>query len=240
MLLTLDAGNSSVKFGLFLDGSLIKKGKIDLDCDLQQYVESVEYAQINKIVSSSVLSDFRLKGLPNVEHTLIGVDSKFPFNINYNSPHTLGVDRLVACAGAYKAGVDYLVIDVGTCVTYDLVTAVNGFEGGAIAPGLSVRLKGMHNYTERLPLIDVSNITTATTNGVLGKNTRDCMLSGALNGLKFEILGFIDAFQSLYPNLKVYLTGGGSEILGKELKSDIFANQNLVLEGLHYLSKLND
>lgn len=240
MLLALDAGNSSVKFGLFSDGMLIEEGRLDFKSDLRSFINTANFQQIERIVSSSVLKDIRVGGLPDVEHLLITSASNFPFKISYSSPKTLGVDRLVASAAVYEENTNYLVIDVGTCVTYDIVTLDEGFLGGAISPGLSIRLKGMHNFTEQLPLVHLFESDQNSLLKLTGMSTVECMESGAFNGLKFEILGFIEAFKSNYPKLKVYLTGGGYEILGKELKSDIFAQRNLVLYGLHYLSKLND
>lgn len=236
MQLALDAGNSSVKFGLFKNKDLILSGKLKKDESIKNYISKLDFLQIKSIVSCSVLKDFNLKDLPEVKHISISIHSKFPFPILYNSPETLGIDRVVACVGAWNGNEDLLVIDAGSCMTFDYVSLKHGYEGGAISPGLQMRFAAMNNFTEKLPLVSKFENNPK----ILGSTTTECLQSGAINGIKFEIEGFISHFKHKSPNLKVFLTGGDSIFLGTELKSGIFADQNLVLKGLNSLIHLND
>ena len=236
MQLALDAGNSSVKFGLFKNQDLLFSGKFKKGESIKNHITEEYLSQIECIVSCSVLKDLQLKDLPQVKHIPITINSSFPFQINYFSPETLGIDRVVSCVGAWDGNTDLLVIDAGSCMTFDYVSLDNGYEGGAISPGLQMRFTAMNNFTEKLPLVSKFENNPK----ILGSTTTECLQSGTINGIKFEIEGFISHFKHKSPNLKVFLTGGDSIFLGTELKSGIFADQNLVLKGLNSLIHLND
>ena len=236
MKLALDAGNSRIKFGLFDEDKLIKSGSLFNHENIGNVISADKISQITVIISCSVLSDINISGLPDVKYTAINHKSIFPFNINYKTPDTLGIDRIVACVSNYKHNQDYLVIDAGTCITYDYVSAEKGYLGGAISPGLSLRFKSMNNFTDKLPLIN----TFESEPHFIGNSTESCLKSGVINGLVAEINGFITRFKILSPNLTIYLTGGDAIFLGDELKNDIFVDQYLVLKGLNKLIKLNE
>lgn len=236
MQLALDAGNSSIKFGLFDGDDLILKGKIPNGTSIELAIEKNLLTQVGVIVTCSVLNAINILGLPDVKCIQIGQKSNFPFTINYESPETLGIDRVVACSGAYKKGQNHLVIDAGSCITYDFLDSEKGYLGGAISAGLEMRFKAMNNFTEKLPLISKFNNNPQ----ILGTSTNSCLKSGAINGIVYEIEGFINHFSSITSNLDIYLTGGDAIFLGAELKSTIFADQNLVLKGLNSLITLNE
>ena len=139
-----------------------------------------------------------------------------------------------AVAGLYP-GEDVLCIVFGSCVTYNVVDARARFLGGAISPGLNMRLRAMHRFTEALPLVDIrQERDTETIN-----NTETALYSGALDGLRYEVEGYISRYRKRFPNLRVVLTGGNSGYFEKSLNYVIFAHQNLVLTGLNEILDLN-
>jgi type III pantothenate kinase len=146
------------------------------------------------------------------------------------------MDRIAAIAGAkllFK-GRDILVIDAGTCVTYDLVNQDGLYLGGAISPGLQMRLTAMHKLTAKLPVVDIDEHVD-----LIGDSTKKCMQSGALHGLVAEINGTIESYQARFEDLIVVLTGGDTNLLAPLVKSGIFARQNFLLEGLHDILAYN-
>jgi type III pantothenate kinase len=130
-----------------------------------------------------------------------------------------------------------MVINAGTCITYDLVNCENEYLGGAISPGTTIRFKALHTFTDKLPLIENSMPPT-----IVGKTTQECILSGVMNGALAEMDGMIDFFRSQYPDLKIILSGGDAKYFDNRLKNSTFAFPNIVLNGLniildHYLEK---
>jgi len=196
----------------------------------------VERVAILQTGSHPMLSPeyFRRKNIPVL---VISADLKLPFQNLYHTPHTLGADRIALAAGAVKhfKG-NRLIIDAGTCVTYDFVNRKNQYLGGIIAPGLEMRYQAMHDYTEKLPLLAPPSHKPA----LIGRSTEECIHTGARLGWEYEIRAFIKVFEDQYPELKVILTGGNAEILYKSIKNKIFAFQKfLAFEGMHYLLTLN-
>jgi len=236
MQLAIDAGNSSIKYGLFEKDKLLIKGKLSQGQSLSSRIDKKDFEKITTIISCSVLDNLNISDLPQANHITINKDSIFPFPLNYESPRTLGIDRIVACASVYSNQSDILVIDAGSCITYDFIKHNKGYLGGAISPGIEMRFRSMSNFTDKLPFISkfVQNPE------VLGTTTKSCLISGATNGIIYEINGFIEHFKSKSSSLKVFLTGGDSIFLGAELKSGIFVDQNLVLKGLNSLIHLNE
>ncbi len=152
-----------------------------------------------------------------------------PIRNAYATPGTLGCDRLAAAVGAAALfpGRDALVVDLGTAVTFDLVTADATFRGGCISPGLALRFKALHEHTARLPLCWASDGEC-----LVGTSTRDAVTHGVVNSLTFEIEGYIARMEALYPGLCVIFTGGDANFFAKRIKNTIFANCNPVLRGL--------
>jgi type III pantothenate kinase len=148
----------------------------------------------------------------------------------YATPETLGIDRMVLAAGATLQfpNQNRLVIDAGTCVTFDFIDESNNYLGGAIAPGLRLRYESLHNYTAKLPLLALED-----PKDLIGKSTAESIHSGVANGLVYEIDGFIDEYRVRYSNFIIILTGGDTEFLAKRLKNTIFANSNFLLESLN-------
>jgi type III pantothenate kinase len=236
MQLAIDAGNSGIKYGLFDNHQLLFNGKLNKGESIKSIISQKNLDKITTIISCSVLNDSNIPDLPNVSHLLIDKDSNFPFPIHYKSPETLGIDRIVACSGAYSDKTDLLIIDAGSCITYDFIKYGEGYFGGAISPGIEMRFRSMNNFTDKLPFISQFENNPQ----VLGTTTTSCLTSGTIHGIVHEINGFIQYFDSKSSNLRVFLTGGDSIFLGAELKSGIFVDQNLVLKGLNSLIQLNE
>jgi len=173
-----------------------------------------------------------------LELTWIILDNQTPLPIknNYQTPETLGKDRLAAVTGAYQLypGQNVLVIDAGTAVTYDFINHKGEYAGGSISPGLTMRFRALHTFTTRLPLLQAEEISYLT-----GCNTRESILSGVMNGLRIEIDGIIDQYSILWPSFQVILTGGDAKYFEKILKNSIFASPNLVITGLKLILDYN-
>lgn len=159
-----------------------------------------------------------------------------PLKINYQSPATLGVDRIAAATGStvlFKGG-NNLVIDIGTCITYDMVDSDSVYHGGGISPGVDMRLKAMHKFTSGLPLVAVKGMPE-----LIGKTTRECMLSGVIHGTVAELEGIILRYRQFFEQLNIIICGGGAIFFESKIKDDIFAVPNLVLVGLNHILRYN-
>jgi len=159
-----------------------------------------------------------------------------PLDIRYQRPETLGKDRIAAAVGAHflQPETDLLVIDAGTAVTYELVTAQGIYLGGNISPGMAIRFHALNVFTKRLPLVSEKEDVP-----LLGTSTETAILAGVVNGMIYEMDGFIDELRKKYPALFVFLTGGHSFYFEKRLKNTIFAVANLVLIGLNRILEYN-
>lgn len=156
--------------------------------------------------------------------------TKSPVTLDYETPETLGIDRYCNAIGGWALSEHQavLIIDAGSCITYDLVNDKGEYQGGAISPGYEMRMKAMHHFTGKLPLIDRNEKLP-----LIGKTTRGSMMLGATQGIVAEVQGFISYFQASNPELKTILTGGNQSIFERHLENAIFAAQNLVLVGLN-------
>ena len=161
---------------------------------------------------------------------MISSFTEVPFKNLYKTPKTLGVDRIALVAGAVSqfSGHNILVIDAGTCITFDFVNSEGEYLGGAISPGLKMRFNSLNYFTANLPLLEIDELTD-----FIGKNTKESINSGVINGAIQEIDGVINQYNKKFLDLTVVLTGGDTNFLAKQLKSSIFANQNLLLQGLN-------
>ena len=159
-----------------------------------------------------------------------------PIQNLYKTPETLGLDRLAVAvfAGVTFTGTACLVIDTGTCITWDFVDADGRYHGGGITPGLTMRYKALHTFTERLPLVTDQNFE-----GLVGTTTQESIQAGVAVGIVAEMEGIIQRFMLNYPNLKVLITGGDRNFFAEKLKSNIFAIPNLVLKGLNIILDFN-
>ncbi len=159
-----------------------------------------------------------------------------PIRNDYLTPETLGPDRLAAAVGATVLcpGRDVLVVDCGTALTLDLVTADGTFRGGTISPGLRLRFEALHACTASLPLCGPTE-----EEGVLGRTTREAIERGVMNSMAYEIAGCIDRLRGKNAGLCVIFTGGDAKYLAKRIKNTIFANRNPVFCGLDRILEFN-
>ena len=236
MILTIDVGNTRIKSAVFENNTLIK-ASFFLNENFQTEIENIlnENKKIKVLVLASVgkLEKQAFMSFSNrVKIYFISRESSFPFQNNYVTPSTLGIDRMVLAAGAVLQfpSQKRLVIDSGTCVTYDFIDEDNIYQGGAISPGIRLRYEAMHNYTAKLPLLSIEE-----PENIIGNSTNQSLHSGVINGLTFEIEGYIDSLMSKNENFIIILTGGDANFLAKRLKNTIFANSNFLLESLNYL-----
>jgi len=166
------------------------------------------------------------------------LDHQTPLPIvnSYGTPETLGKDRLAAIVGAWQLypKENCLVIDTGTCITYDLLSADGVFLGGNISPGLSIRYRAMHEFTANLPLV-----SRMEPDDPIGQSTVSAMRNGAQLGASLEIDGFVKLFRKKFGSLRVILTGGDADFFAKVVKSEIFVNPDLVLLGLNKILTYN-
>lgn len=235
MNLALDIGNSRIKIGLFDKDDLIESVEIK-EAGLVNFLtgKSIQNAILStvKALSPEVLKSAQ----QHCANTLVlESTTPLPIAVNYKTPETLGVDRLAAAVGALKySQTNVLVIDIGTCITYDLIDSKHIFQGGLIAPGLNMRLKAMHEFTSGLPLAELKS-----TQNLIGKTTEECLLSGALNGTTAEITQIIRLYIQQFEHLEVIICGGDALFFENKLEIDIFVVPNLVLEGLNSILRFN-
>lgn len=159
-----------------------------------------------------------------------------PVANDYLTPETLGRDRLAAAVGAtvLYPGCNALIVDFGTALTIDLVTADGTFRGGVISPGMNTRFRALHDYTARLPLC-----TATGSDELLGLTTEEAISRGVMNSMAFEIEGYIARMREKIDDLHVIFTGGDAKCFVKRIKNTIFANCNLVLSGLDRILEYN-
>ena len=240
MNLIIDAGNTSIKLAVFE-----KKEIVHLETVLQDgFLDGLkklfgQFPKINAAIVSSVgaLTEQEMKAvavfckLHVLSHT-----SKLPFKNSYASPQTLGVDRLALVAAAYyrHPHQNHLVIDAGTCITYDMINDFDEYLGGAISPGVQMRYNAMHFQTAKLPRLEKTEILD-----FIGNTTENCMHSGVVNGVTLELDGAIDQYKTRFKDLTVILTGGDAQFLCNRLKNTIFADSKFLLKGLNYLLEYN-
>jgi type III pantothenate kinase len=240
MNLVIDIGNSTAKLAVYRQDTLIdfiefsNLGKGELEDILSGYPE------IKKCILSSVRKeDPVLKSLLRESvGFFLPLDRNTPLPIKnlYRSKSTLGYDRIAAAVGANARfpEQDLLVIDAGTAITIDLVTADNAYLGGNISPGLSLRFRALNEFTDNLPLVKGDHISE-----YLGSNTESAIVSGVLNGIIYELDGYINELKSRYSDLRVIMTGGDVKIFDKKLKNSIFVDSKLNLFGLHRILQYN-
>lgn len=240
MNLVVDVGNTLVKLAVF-NGKAIVYKKIVVKSDFDKTIEFVkdEYAEISQAILS-VVGSFSEKSISKISRHFQTIyftsESKIPFINDYKTPKSLGVDRLALVSAAFDQypGKNCLVIDVGTCVTYDFLNAEGHYKGGAISPGINMRYKALNAYTEKLPLLDVN-----APESIIGDSTQTSIHSGVIYGVTFEIEGVISRFKEENKDLTVILTGGNAHFLRDRLKNSIFAHSNFLLEGLNFLLEYN-
>ncbi len=241
--LVIDQGNTFIKIGVFDKGKLIHFDSFDFFDE--KIISKINHGQkINKVIFSSVKKEYdnpesiiKAIGLPvTTKAIILNSDTNIPITNCYETPKTLGKDRIAALVGASEtfAGSPKLVIDAGTAITIDYLDETNCFRGGNISPGIQTRFNALHQNTGQLPLLKINEDSP-----FLGLNTSNAIESGVQNGVVFEIEHYINHYISLNINTKTILTGGDAYFFAKNLKNPIFVNQNLVLTGLNTILEYN-
>ncbi len=235
MQLVIDVGNTRVKAAVFNKTRLEDLVYIDRNDFITQIGVFVGKFPIQKAIISSVgrLSEKQRRSVQlRFPTILLSQSTKVPFMNLYDTPETLGVDRIGLMAAFAKAypHTSGLVIDAGSCITYDFINSKGEYNGGAISPGMRLRYEAMHNYTANLPLL-----TSVNKHDLIGKSTVTAMHSGVINGIAAEIDGIINRYKEDFQVQTVVITGGDGEFLSKRLKNSIFALSNFLLEGLNYI-----
>lgn len=234
MNLAIDIGNQYTKLAIF-DGSELlhsaayKKFRVkDLESLFEEYI--ITHSILSDVSGDTIKTEAFLR-----EHTKLLIlthDTPVPIINKYDTPRTLGLDRIAAVCGAQAMfpGQHVLVIDAGTCITYEYLNDQGEYLGGGISPGLRIRFKSLHRYTGKLPKLKKQPIEH-----LIGTSTEASMLSGVLNGTAAEINGIVERYVEMFPEIKVLITGGDAGFFESYLKSDIFAVPNLVLKGLNQI-----
>jgi type III pantothenate kinase len=238
MNLTIDVGNNQTKIGVF-EGDKIIQFQNYAPLTIEDVKELFQTYKIeNAIIADVAFYDAGIDAFlrSNTRFIKLSHETKLPVTLQYLTPETLGRDRIATAAAAVDLfpGNNCLVIDAGTSITYDIITAEKEFLGGGISPGISMRFKALHNFTARLPLLKKEPI-----NYLIGKNTEQSILSGVINGTVGEMNFIIDSYHQKYPDLQVLLTGGDAPFFETRLNYKIFAVPNLVLRGLNKILQYN-
>ncbi|MFP4555947.1 MAG: type III pantothenate kinase [Bacteroidales bacterium] len=230
--LVIDVGNTLTKLAVFKGNELVKEDKVGSVClqDIQQMVS--DYKVKNAIISSVATIPTDCHDYLESNVSLVQFTSTMPMPIKnlYKTPQTLGPDRVAAAVAANMLypNSNVLVVDSGTALTYDVITANAEYLGGAISLGISMRFKALNTFTSKLPLLNITNNYP-----IIGSSTNDSILSGVLNGVVNEVDAYIGAIKREYHQLKIVFTGGDAFFFDKKLKNSIFVHPNLVLIGLN-------
>jgi type III pantothenate kinase len=238
--LIIDIGNTRTKVGVFSGQRLIKKGVLEKHWSLSDLHAWLGNRKIQNVALSNTSAlDLNISKALNRDYEYylhLNEKTALPITNAYKSPKTLGKDRLsvaVAAAGLFP-GKNCLVIDAGTCITYDFIDKNKKYQGGSITPGLEMRLKAMNAFTDKLPLVNRKKLTNT-----IGKDTVTSLRTGAQHGATLEMEGFIQDYKSRFGHIEVLLTGGDANYFAKTLKTKIFVNPNLVLIGLNKILLYN-
>ena len=230
-----DIGNSRLKVGEFQNGKLQRVNVFDLS----QSQETPFVVDTPSIISS-VNKEYELEWVDfGIQPILFDRTCRLPIALDYDTPETLGLDRIAGAAGAWLEfkGNDILLVDVGTCINYDFISSEGSFQGGVISPGIQLRFKSMHSYTSALP--DLTQSWKSINAALPGKSTVACMHRGVITGILSEIRGFIQHFKKDSHQMTVILTGGDAEVFESSLGEDIFVRPKIVLEGLNFILEHN-
>ena len=223
--LCIDIGNTSTKAGVFRDGQMVDYIK-PFTCE--HFAEIVNDGV--RVLVSKTGADSKLEALLSSEHYLSDQTS-IPIKLIYDTPETLGPDRIAAAVGAYLLDPNspWLIVDLGTCLTIDILDG-NQFLGGMISPGIDIRYRALHEFTAGLPLVKMDD-----TKKFPGKSTEESIQVGVSQSIRHEIMGYIHQQNQLHDSLKIVFCSEKIMHFDKVIKNEIFARPNLVLEGLNYI-----
>jgi type III pantothenate kinase len=236
MNVVVDSGNTFSKVGWFRGEKLIRYTK---GLGFEELVQAIRADVPQNVFFSSVgMQPQEFKDALDLPVNVwnLSPETRLPIFKNYDTPETLGADRIAASVGAnfLYPNEDVVVVDMGTCITYDLIDRTATFQGGLISPGVRMRFNAMHSFTKRLPLVDPEKEPV-----LIGKSTRQAMQSGVMNGVLAEMEGIIEKYRHKSPDLRVVLCGGDVAFFESSLKPPIFVVPELVLIGLNRILTYN-
>ncbi len=240
MNLVLDIGNTLVKTAVFQGDEILgvyNFSEISFSEKLKMILD--KYPKITNSILSTVTKDSQnivQKLVHDYNLIQLTAHTPQPFTNLYATKESLGNDRIALAAAASKLYPykNVLVIDAGTCITFDFKNNKNHYLGGAISPGLQMRFNALHTFTANLPLL-----TPKEDIKLIGNTTNSSIMAGVVNGLLGEIDSVINAYKKEYEDLTIIFTGGDTKFLSKRVKNGIFANSNFLLEGLNYILEFN-
>lgn len=239
MKLIIDIGNTKAKLVAF-DGSdpveEMKTSGSTLE-DLPDFIRKYTFERgiVSTVRDLTAEAESMLQALP-FPMLRFSPDTPIPITNRYRTPRTLGSDRLAAVVGASTLvpGKDLLIIDAGTCITYEVIDARGNYWGGNIAPGMQMRLKALHDFTAKLPLVSAEGNVPG-----MGYDTETAIRSGVLRGMKYEIEGYIHSMRRKFPELVIFLTGGDKIKFDVRVKNIIMADDYIVPRGLNRILDFN-
>lgn len=240
--LCIDWGNSLVKIALFDQNDKITERYVLTADEVISHLhnEIVPRRTFSGAIISSVTNQHEelVAALKEITPNVVVLNSKTPLPIlnAYSSSETLGADRIALACAAHAAYPDKnnLVVCIGTCITYNFIGKNRTFRGGAISPGVQMRLTAMHEHTEKLPAVKAEGDLM-----LIGYDTETGMRSGALYGTTAEIEGIIALYEAQFPDFNAILTGGDAAMFAGKLKSKIFADPDILLKGLNQILNHN-
>ena len=228
---SIDLGNTQGKIGLFEGDRLVELFTFKED---EEGLSFLNEKQPKLLIVSNVgrKRQGSFFDALAIDFQVITLDSQtlLPITNSYKTPETLGMDRLAAVIGGqpFFPQQACLVIDMGTCITYDFITEKAEYLGGGISPGVWLRARAMHEFTANLPMIP--NISSTP---LVGQTTEECLKSGVVNGVTAEIEQIIAQYQARFGIFNTVLCGGDANFFESQLKAHIFVRQEVVLIGLN-------
>jgi type III pantothenate kinase len=240
MKIAIDIGNTFIKIALFEGGQIVDVWRMK---EFSPEAMSKIFDD-NPLIDKAVIVDGR-GGQTAFEEFVSGRVATYihfvhnvpvPIKNLYSTPATLGYDRLAAAVGAHTIYPNnpVLVVDFGTAITYDVVTAEGEFLGGNISPGAESRFRALHDYTRTLPLLSLSERVTS-----VGNSTASAIENGVARGILFETEGYMETLRGEYGEIKTIFTGGDANYFAKLVKNPIFATSDLVFYGLNAILDYN-
>jgi type III pantothenate kinase len=225
----LDGGNTHLKLGTFIGQQLVETKRFQERASLDNYLSTGDIVVIANVGERQLQQD--LIDIGCQVYTVSNMHP-LPFSNAYNTPSTLGIDRLCNIVAVHEnhPNRNSLVIDAGTCIKFDFIDALGTYHGGSISPGISLRYQSLHEHTSQLPLL-----TPTLAWDVLGTSSEGSIHSGVMGSVKAEINWRIQEFNNRYEDLIIYLTGGDAHYFDLGQKNDIFVDENLTLKGIYAL-----
>ncbi|HNQ68406.1 MAG TPA: type III pantothenate kinase [Bacteroidales bacterium] len=239
--LIFDIGNTNLKLYVFHNQKILRKQVLTSDAEAISFLDNIEFkSKISFCIVSKVREvseELNQYLLENYSVFFLNSDLILPYKIKYNTPETLGQDRMASVAGASVLfpGANALIIDAGTAITYDFLFNGSIYFGGTISPGIGIRFRSLNTFTGKLPLLNIDMDKEL----LFGQTTNDAIIIGVQNGILHEVRGVIESYQKKYKDIVVILTGGYSFFFEKLLKNRIFAAPDLIAVGLNKILELN-